>query len=75
MPSIRFAAAGLAGCLLASAAFAHDHAPLRGRLVFADHEKPVIRILDLDSGEVTHSFDVPKANPASPAFQAGAMSW
>lgn len=45
------------------AASAHDHAVLRGRLVFADHEKPVVRILDLDTGEVTHAFDLPKANP------------
>jgi len=74
VPSFRLAAAGLAGCLLASAAFAalaHDHAPLRGRLVFADHEKPVVRILDLDSGEVTHSFDVPKANPGFAGVSGG----
>ncbi|MDP3256203.1 MAG: hypothetical protein Q8S58_16085 [Bosea sp. (in: a-proteobacteria)] len=43
-------------------ASAHDHAVLRGRLVFSDHEKAVVRILDLDSGEVTHSFDLPKPN-------------
>lgn len=42
---------------------AHDHAVKRGRLVFADHEKPVVRVLDLDTAEVTHSFDLPKANP------------
>lgn len=73
MPSsqLRFAGLGLAGCLLASAALAHDHAPLRGRLVFADHEKPVIRILDLDSGEVTHSFDVPKPNPGFAGVSGG----
>jgi hypothetical protein len=41
---------------------AHDHAILRGRLVFADHEAPVLRILDLDSGETTHSFPVPLPN-------------
>ena len=52
-------------------AFAHDHAVLRGRLVFADHEKPVVRVLDLDSGEVTHSFDVPKANPGFATAQGG----
>lgn len=73
MSSSRFVAAGfcLAGCFLASAAPAHDHAVLRGRLVFADHEKPVIRILDLDSGEVTHSFDVPKANPGFAGVSGG----
>ena len=52
-------------------AFAHDHAVLRGRLVFADHEKPVVRVLDLDTGEVTHSFDVPKANPGFATAQGG----
>lgn len=51
------------GSLLSiSAAQAHDHAVLRGRLVFADHDKPVLRILDLDSGETTHSFPVPLPN-------------
>lgn len=51
------------GALLASgSAQAHDHAVLRGRLVFADHEQPVLRILDLDSGETTHSFPVPLPN-------------
>jgi hypothetical protein len=69
--SFRFAAAGIAGCLLAPAALAHDHASSRGRLVFADHEKPVVRILDLDSGEVTHSFDVPKANPGFAGVSGG----
>ncbi|MGO4404118.1 hypothetical protein AB4Z10_07605 [Bosea sp. RAF48] len=73
MSSSRLVAAGfgLVGCLLASAALAHDHALLRGRLVFADHEKTVVRILDLDSGEVTHSFDVPKANPGFAAVSGG----
>lgn len=52
-------------------ALAHDHAVLRGRLVFADHEKPVVRVLDLDTGEVTHSFDVPKANPGFATAQGG----
>ncbi|CAN7410693.1 hypothetical protein LJR090_003260 [Bosea sp. LjRoot90] len=52
-------------------ALAHDHAVLRGRLVFADHEKPVVRVLDLDTGEVTHSFDLPKANPGFATAQGG----
>lgn len=73
MPSSHLHAAGLglAGCLLAFSVSAHDHAPLRGRLVFADHEKPLVRILDLDSGEVTHSFDVPKANPGFAGVSGG----
>jgi hypothetical protein len=50
---------------------AHDHAVLRGRLVFADHEKPVVRVLDLDSGEVTHEFPVGKANPGFATLEGG----
>ncbi|WP_249729434.1 MULTISPECIES: hypothetical protein [unclassified Chelatococcus] len=50
-------------CAMLTGAMAHDHVVNRGRLVFADHEKPVVRVLDLDTGEVTHSFDVPKPNP------------
>lgn len=49
--------------LLAAPAFAHDHAPSRGRLVFTDHQKPVVSVLDLDTGDVTHRFDVPQPNP------------
>ena len=52
-------------------ALAHDHAVVRGRLVFADHEKPVVRVLDLDTGEVMHSFDLPKANPGFATAQGG----
>jgi len=70
-PRLAAASLGLVGCLLVPAASAHDHAPLRGRLVFADHEKAVVRILDLDSGEVTHSFDVPKANPGFAGVSGG----
>ncbi|WP_332686687.1 hypothetical protein [Bosea sp. (in: a-proteobacteria)] len=68
---LRFAAAALACGLGAQAACAHDHAVSRGRLVFADHEKPVVRVLDLDSGEVTHSFDMPKANPGFAGVEGG----
>lgn len=59
---LRAACLAAAG-FLALPASAHDHAALRGRLVFADHEKAVVRVLDLDKGEVTHEFPVPKANP------------
>lgn len=41
---------------------AHDHAVSRGRLIFSDFEKNVVRVLDLDTGEVTHTLDVPKSN-------------
>jgi hypothetical protein len=61
----------LACLAMSGSARAHDHAVLRGRLVFADHEKPVVRVLDLDTGEVTHSFDVPKANPGFAGVEGG----
>lgn len=61
--------AGIA--LMMGAAQAHDHNVLRGRLVFADHEKPVVKVLDLDTAEVTHSFDVPKADPALIGTEGG----
>jgi hypothetical protein len=56
---------------LTAAALAHDHAVSRGRLVFADHEKPTVSILDLDSGEVTHSFAVPRPNPVLATTEDG----
>jgi hypothetical protein len=73
-PSVaaRFAACLALVCLATSGpADAHDHTVLRGRLVFADHEKPVVRVLDLDTGEVTHSFDLPKANPGFAGVEGG----
>lgn len=60
--SLRPFALAIGSLLALSTAQAHDHAILRGRLVFADHDKPVLRILDLDSGETTHSFPVPLPN-------------
>ncbi|WP_332694974.1 hypothetical protein [Bosea sp. (in: a-proteobacteria)] len=68
---LHFAVAALALGFGAQAAQAHDHAVSRGRLVFADHEKPVVRVLDLDSGEVTHSFEMPKANPGFAGVTGG----
>lgn len=71
---MRFHLAAAAVCALAAGSLgarAHDHTVLRGRLVFADHEKPVVRVLDLDSGEVTHSFEMPKANPGFSAAEGG----
>lgn len=70
LPALRAALLLSAACASQSA-LAHDHAVLRGRLVFADHEKPVVRVLDLDSGEVTHSFAVPKANPGFAGIEGG----
>jgi hypothetical protein len=40
------------------------HETSRGRLVFAEHDTPFVRVLDLDSGKVTHSFQMPKPRPA-----------
>lgn len=48
---------------LAASASAHE-VVLRGRLVFGDHQDATLRILDLDSGKVTHSFDLPQPNPS-----------
>jgi hypothetical protein len=50
-------------CLLTTQAFAHDHAVLRGRLVFSYADRPAIGVFDLDSGDVTHRFDVPNPDP------------
>ncbi|KQU51792.1 hypothetical protein ASG72_09805 [Bosea sp. Leaf344] len=62
----------LAPAILSSGlAFAHDHALSRGRLVFGDHAKPQIQVLDLDSGEVTHRFDIPKPNPGLVTLAGG----
>lgn len=55
--SLLVAAAGI------GLATAQDHEVLRGRLIYADHEKPVVNVLDLDTGAVTHRLEVPKANP------------
>ncbi|MGL4727458.1 MAG: hypothetical protein ACRCWO_01765 [Bosea sp. (in: a-proteobacteria)] len=67
--------AGLIATVLAAGlsapALANDHPVKRGRLVFTDHEKPVVNVLDLDTGEVTHSFPLPKANPAMNGTQGG----
>lgn len=62
-------AAGIA--LSSSAAHAHDHDVLRGRLVVADHEKPLVKVLDLDTAEVTHSFEATKADATLIATEGG----
>lgn len=71
MNRLSFAAGAALACLSCALAQAHDHAVLRGRLIFADHEKPVVRVLDLDTGEVTHEFSVPKANPGFAGVEGG----
>lgn len=65
--------AGLLATVLAlpSVATAHDHAVSRGRLIFADHEKAEIGVLDLDTYEVTHRLPVPKPNPGFAATEGG----
>lgn len=56
---------------ISSPSLAHDHPVSRGRLVFADHEKPVVSILDLDDFKITHRFPVPKANPGFSTVEEG----
>ncbi|MBM6593376.1 hypothetical protein [Microvirga pudoricolor] len=63
--------AGSAALAMAGGTQAHDHAVSRGRLVYADHQAPRIHVLDLDSGETTHSFDVPDANPSLSTTENG----
>jgi hypothetical protein len=60
----RIAAALTAAMLISSVAATAHETSKRGRLVFADHEQPVLRVLDLDTGEATHQFDLPRPNPA-----------
>jgi hypothetical protein len=48
---------------IATKALCHDHAVSRGRLVFAYADRAAIGVLDLDSADITHRFDVPSANP------------
>jgi len=72
MRAIKLAlAVGTSLTAFAGNAPAHDHAVSRGRLVFADHERPQVGVLDLDSGEVTHRFDVPKPNPVLATTEDG----
>jgi hypothetical protein len=61
----RFAAPLAAAVILGGlpiAAGAHETS--RGRLMFAEHDTPFVRVLDLDTGKVTHSFRMPKVRPA-----------
>lgn len=55
---------------LSADASAHDQVS-RGRLVFADHESPVVSVLDLDTAKVTHSFPVSKADPTLIGTEGG----
>ncbi len=67
-------ALGLALALLTSVSgsgLAHDHPTSRGRLIFADHEKPEIGVLDLDEFQVTHRLPVPKPNSGFAAVKGG----
>ncbi|MGL4974045.1 MAG: hypothetical protein ACRC56_02030 [Bosea sp. (in: a-proteobacteria)] len=73
LPKIAFAATllSLASSVASFPALAHDHAMKRGRLVFTDHTKPVVQVLDLDTGEVTHSFPMPLPNPVLTGTHGG----
>jgi hypothetical protein len=61
MPRFAVLPALAALAVLPIAADAHETS--RGRLVFAEHDTPFVRVLDLDTGKVTHSFQMPKARP------------
>lgn len=56
---------------ISSSGLAHDHPTSRGRLIFADHEKPEIGVLDLDEFQVTHRLPVPKPNAGFAAVKGG----
>jgi hypothetical protein len=47
----------------ATDAVAHAEKISRGRLVFAYADRPAIGVLDLDTGDVTHRFEMPSPNP------------
>ncbi|OJY38192.1 MAG: hypothetical protein BGP06_15770 [Rhizobiales bacterium 65-9] len=69
--SVTLIAAASVAAAFGFEAAAHDHTVPRGRLIFADHEKPVVSILDLDTFQVTHRFDVPKPNPVLTMAEGG----
>lgn len=52
--------AAVALALLVQAAAAHEVA--KGRLFFTDNDAPVLRVLDLDEGRITHELPVEKAS-------------
>lgn len=63
----------IVGCALLALglpAVAHEAAK-RGRLVFSDHETSMVRVLDLDSGDVTHGFAMPKPNATLQGTKGG----
>jgi len=70
MTGTRLSAAAALLAALSADASAHEHVS-RGRLVFADHEKPVVSVLDLDTAKVTHSFEVSKADPTLIGTEGG----
>jgi len=55
--------------LVAGTAIAHE-VP-KGRLFFTDNDAPVLRVLDLDEGRVTHEFAMPKASARLVALSGG----
>lgn len=70
MTGTRLSAAAALLAALSADASAHEHVS-RGRLVFADHEKPVVSVLDLDTAKVTHSFEVSRPDPTLIATEGG----
>jgi hypothetical protein len=68
--SFRLTSALAAMLAVIPAASAHE-TKMRGRLAFTDHEKAVLRLLDLDSGLVTHQFDMPRPSPGLHGTKGG----
>lgn len=55
--------------LVAETAIAHE-VP-KGRLFFTDNDAPVLRVLDLDEGRITHELAMPKASARLVALSGG----
>lgn len=53
--------------MIGTVAAAHEVS--KGRLFFTDEEAPVLRVLDLDEGRVTH--ELPLVSTPNPAYVAG----
>jgi hypothetical protein len=62
-----------AASLIALAAPLGAHELELGRLLVADHEAATIRVLDLDTGKISHEFAVPVANPGLAAADRGRL--
>lgn len=69
MSTASFLGSVAAIALLATTGFAHE-VP-KGRLFFTDNDAPVLRVLDLDEGRVTHELPMPKASARLVSLSGG----